>query len=162
MCHKWVTSGLFCGSLSQMSQQVWPTFNPVVQFVKTSRLTSISLLNIPFEMLSELMCGLFGNQNCISESIAMSPLFTVVLLLPLAHYNIARIVYYQSQTFPTDLFWATIVTIIQTICNLWCDYQIVSRQALMILWILLLEGTSIIECYVVKIIITKKIVRLCK
>ena len=27
--HKWVTSGLFCGLVCQMSQQVWPTFNPV-------------------------------------------------------------------------------------------------------------------------------------
>ena len=27
--HKWVTSELFCGSVGQMGQQVWPTFNPV-------------------------------------------------------------------------------------------------------------------------------------
>ena len=26
--HMWVASGLFCGSLGQMGQQVWPTFNP--------------------------------------------------------------------------------------------------------------------------------------
>ena len=28
--HMWVTSGLLCGSVGQMGQQVWPTFNPVV------------------------------------------------------------------------------------------------------------------------------------
>ena len=26
--HMWVTSGLFCGSVGQMDQQVRPTFNP--------------------------------------------------------------------------------------------------------------------------------------
>ena len=26
--HMWVTSGLFCGSVDQMGQQVRPTFNP--------------------------------------------------------------------------------------------------------------------------------------
>ena len=26
--HMWVTSGLLCGSVGQMGQQVWPTFNP--------------------------------------------------------------------------------------------------------------------------------------
>ena len=26
--HMWVTSRLFCGSVGQMGQQVWPTFNP--------------------------------------------------------------------------------------------------------------------------------------
>ena len=27
--HMWVTSGLLCGSVGQVDQQVWPTFNPV-------------------------------------------------------------------------------------------------------------------------------------
>ena len=26
--HMWVTSGLLCGSVGQVDQQVWPTFNP--------------------------------------------------------------------------------------------------------------------------------------
>ena len=30
MGHMWVTSGLFCGSVGQMDQQVRPTFNPGV------------------------------------------------------------------------------------------------------------------------------------
>ena len=28
--HLWITSGLLCGSVGQVDQQVWPTFNPVV------------------------------------------------------------------------------------------------------------------------------------
>ena len=31
--HMWVTSGLFCGSVGQMGQQVWPTFNPCISFI---------------------------------------------------------------------------------------------------------------------------------
>ena len=30
--HMWVTSGLFCGSVGQMGQQVRPTFNPATIF----------------------------------------------------------------------------------------------------------------------------------
>ena len=29
--HMWVTSGLLCGSVGQVGQQVWPTFNPGLQ-----------------------------------------------------------------------------------------------------------------------------------
>ena len=49
MGHMWVTSGLFCRSVGQTGQQVWPTFNPDVYVCihPSSHIFHLSVLHIP-------------------------------------------------------------------------------------------------------------------